>query len=325
MRTGAGDTDFHVAFGVDTHYFRGMGVAITSILEHNPGVHFVFHVFAFVVSDENRHRLRQIESQYGVAIVIHIIDPAIFAEYAKFPSFSQYSAAIFTRLLIPGALKDTAIKFLYLDADVLCLGSIADLLSIDLTDDIVAVVHDNGEETVTNQCARLRLQEKRYFNSGVLYINVDRWISNDITVKTMHTVLERGEKFMFPDQDALNIVLNKRARFIDGKWNFQYNLDNCLKAGNMRMGSLGDAVLTHFTGRIKPWHDWSPHEAKSLFLHYQSLSPWRDVPLDAPANYKEMRMFSRFLAKQGRTAAALRWYGKYLVSKFSAKPAHKSL
>lgn len=325
MHTGPAGSSYHIAFGVDTHYFRGMGVAITSILENNPGIHFVFHVFAFVVSDDNRNRLRQIESRYGVAVIIHIVDPAVFAEYAKFPSFSQYSAAIFTRLLIPGALKDTAAKFLYLDADVLCLGSIADLLSTDLTNDIVAVVHDNGEETVKNQCARLHLQEQRYFNSGVLYINVDHWIAKGITAKTMRTVLERGGKFMFPDQDALNIVLNRSAKFIDGKWNFQYNLDNFLKAGDTRMGSLEAAVLIHFTGRIKPWHDWSPHEAKSLFLHYQSLSPWRDVPLDAPANYKEMRMFSRFLVKQGRTADALRWYGKYLVNKFSAKPAHKSL
>jgi UDP-glucose:(glucosyl)LPS alpha-1,3-glucosyltransferase len=321
----AGAAPFHIAFGVDTYYFRGMGVTMTSVIENNPGVNFVFHVFAFTISDDNRNRLRQLEAKYGVTVNIHIIDPSVFDECAKFPSFAHYSAAIFTRLLIPGTLKGVTDKVLYLDSDILCLGSIAELISMDLRDDIVALIHDNGEETVRNQCERLKLREKKYFNSGVLYINIDNWLANDITPIAMRTILESEQRFMFPDQDALNIVLDGRARFIDGKFNFQYNLDNCLKAGDPRMSPVGDAVFVHFTGRVKPWHDWSLHEAKSLFVKYQSLSPWADIPLDAPRNYKEMRMFSQFLAKQGRSAYAALWYLKYLVTKFSPKPAHKSL
>src|SRR4051812_11988039 len=148
-----------------------MGVTITSVIENNPGVHFVFHVFAFTVSADNRNRLRQIETKYGVEIRIHVIDPAVFNKYARFPSFAHYSAAIFTRLLIPEALQGITDKVLYLDADILCLGSIAELVSMDMSDSIVALIQDNGEETVRNQCERLRLREKRYFNSGVLYIN----------------------------------------------------------------------------------------------------------------------------------------------------------
>jgi UDP-glucose:(glucosyl)LPS alpha-1,3-glucosyltransferase len=320
-----GAAPFHIAFGVDTHYFRGMGVTMTSVIANNPGVDFVFHVFAFTVSEANRERLRQMEARYGVTVNIHIIDPSVFGEYAKFPSFAQYSAAIFTRLLIPAALQGVTDKVLYLDSDILCVGSIGQLISMDLSDSIVALIHDSGEETVRNQCERLKLREKRYFNSGVLYINIEKWIANDITPSTMRTILESDRKFMFPDQDALNIVLDERAKYIDGKWNFQYNLDNFLKAGDFRMRQLGEGVFIHFTGRVKPWHDWSLHEANALFLKYQSLSPWSDVPLDAPKNYKEMRMFSQLLARQGRIAPAALWYAKYLVTKFSPKPTHKSI
>lgn len=315
---------FHIAFGVDTHYFRGMGVTIASILENNPGLNFVFHVFAFVVSDDNRKRLRQIQDRHAVTINIHIIDRTVFGEYANFPSFAQYSAAIFTRLLIPSALQGVTEKVLYLDADILCVGSIDDLISMDLSEAIVALVHDNNEEAVRNQCARLSLREKRYFNSGVLYINIGAWIANNITQTVMHTLLQSNQRFMFPDQDALNIVLDGRAEFIDERWNFQYNLDNCLKAGDSRMIPVDDAVFIHFTGRIKPWHGWSPHESKALFVKYQLLSAWADMPLDPPKTHKEMRMFSSFLMKQGRVAAAAMWYLKYLVTKISPKPANKS-
>lgn len=328
LYSAAANTDpaaFHIAFGVDTHYFRGMGVAMASVIENNPGVPFVFHVFAFTVSEDNRNRLRQLESRHGITVHIHIIDPEVFGEYAKFPSFAQYSAAIFTRLMIPAALQGVTDKVLYIDADILCLGSIAELISMDLSDSTVAVIHDSGEETVRNQIARLNLRGKRYFNSGVLYINIDNWIANGITQSTMRTILASKRKFMFPDQDALNIVLDERATYIDQKWNFQYNLDNFLKAGQFRMGEIDSAAFIHFTGRVKPWHDWSLHEANALFVKYQSRSPWADMPLDAPKNYKEMRMFSRFLARQGRIASAALWYLRYLVAKFSPKAAYKSV
>ena len=315
---------FHIAFGADTYYFRGMGVTILSIIENNPAVDFVFHVFAFAVSDDIRRKLRQIEVGRNVSIDVHIIDPAVFDDYAKFPGFAQYSAAIFLRLLIPGALRGVTDRVLYLDADILCLGSVAELMAMDLSDNIVALIDDNGEETVRNQCANLNLSGKRYFNSGVLYINVANWLANDITQSTMRTILESDRKFTFPDQDALNIVLDRRATYVAGKWNFQYNLNSFLNAGDFRMNAVDEAIFIHFTGRVKPWHEWSLHEAKALFLKYQSLSPWADMALDMPKNYKEMRLFSQFLSKRGRKVRAALWFAKYLVKKLSTRQTYKS-
>lgn len=327
LRPAAIETDkdaFHIAFGVDAHYFRSMGVTMISIIENNPQVRFAFHVFAFGVSDDNQKKLRQIEAKYGVTINIHIIDPAVFGEYAKFPSFAQYSAAIFTRLLIPGALQGITNRVLYLDSDILCVNNITELMVMDISDSIVAVIHDNGEETVRKQRAKLKLRDKRYFNSGVLLINIDNWIANDITPLTMRTLLESDQKFTFPDQDALNIVLDGRATYIDEKWNFQYNLNSFLNAGEFSMGGTDKAVFIHFTGRVKPWHKWSLHEANSMFVKFQMLSPWADTPLDMPKNYKEMRLFSQFLVKKGRRVRAALWFVKYLVTKFSPRPTYKS-
>jgi lipopolysaccharide biosynthesis glycosyltransferase len=313
------DTPFHIAFGVDAPYIRYMAVTMTSVLENNPDIRFVFHVFAFEVADDHRSRLRQLEARYAVSIQFHVVDPAVFREFGNFSTFSQYSPAIFTRLLIPKALKGITDTVLYMDADILCVGSIAALRSIDMRNQIVAAVTDHAETTVRNQVAALNLRHRRYFNSGVLYMNVDNWIENDITEQAMRVILEGDKKLVLPDQDALNVVLDGRALFIDEKWNFRYNLEAVLKDGNMRMGPEGDGVFLHFTGRVKPWHDWSLHESTALFLKYQSLSPWAHVPLDAPKNYKEMRMFSLFLRKQGRLLDAAKWYARYLSRKLFAR------
>lgn len=311
---------FHIAFGVDTPYFRYMAATITSVIENNADIPFVFHVFAFSVTDDHRSKLKQLEAKYGTTINIHVIDSSVFQNFSAFPSFSQYSNAIFTRLLIPETLKGVAKEVLYLDSDILCTGSIAELRSMDLSESIVAVVSDHAETTVKRQCASLKLRHHRYFNSGVLFINIDNWIANDITRQAMRTILESDKKLRFPDQDALNVVLDGRATFIDEKWNFRYNLEAVLKDGGTRMGPDGEGVFLHFTGRVKPWHDWSLHEARSLFSKYQSLSPWADTPLDAPKNYKEMRMFSRFLVKQGRMLDGTAWYMRYLGNKFLTAP-----
>jgi lipopolysaccharide biosynthesis glycosyltransferase len=307
---------FHIALGVDENYIRMMAVTITSILENNRDIPIVFHVFTFSVSDHQRDKLRQLETKYGTTIQFHVIDPEVFRDFSTFPRFSQYSAAIFTRLLIPGALKGIASEVLYLDADILCVGSIAELRSMDLSGTIVAVVSDDGATTGKRQIAALKLKHQRYFNSGVLYIQVDNWIADNITQDAMRVILTSDKKLAFPDQDALNLVLDGRAQFIDEKWNFRYNLEVMIKKGDTRMDAAGRGVFLHFTGRVKPWLGWTLHESKALFIHYQSLSPWAGTPLDMPKNFKERHIYSRFLFKQGRLAEGFAWYLKYLSTKF---------
>ncbi|MGN5480624.1 glycosyltransferase [Cupriavidus basilensis] len=54
---------FGVAFGVDAGYYRGMGVTITSVVENNRGLDFIFHVFAFSITNDSRDKLAKLEKQ----------------------------------------------------------------------------------------------------------------------------------------------------------------------------------------------------------------------------------------------------------------------
>ena len=311
----AADASFHIAFCVDNHYFRSMGATIASILLHNPGVHFTFHVFAFAASDEHRERLQQLESQPNVRTQLHIIDQAVFEKFTHFIEFSYYSLSIFTRLIIPSALQGVTDRVLYLDADILCVGKLDELIAMDIGADIALVVPD-AEATTRRRCAALQLKHGRYFNGGVIFINVENWISNNITQESMQALLKFGKKLRFNDQDALNIVLDGRARFIAPKWNYIYDLIHDLDRNITRMGSVDEAVFIHFAGAVKPWTDWSGHESRALFVKYHALSPWSGMPLDpAPRNSREMRMLSRFLLKRGELLEGARWYLKYLKAR----------
>lgn len=302
----------HIAFGVDENYFLGMGVAIVSVLENNRDRPLVFHVLTPSISDENAARLRELELRYQTVINVNIIDPSIFDEFADFPSFSQYSSAIFTRLLIAGTLYGVVDKVLYLDADIVCQGSIAELTAIDIDDCVVAAVGDVGT-IAAKQVATLQLSNEHYFNSGVLYINVENWMARDVWHQAVKAIFASNKKFSFPDQDALNIVLDGRAKMIDAKFNWMYDLFS-ETASNRKIAK--EAVFVHFVGRLKPWHNWCCNPSNNLFLTYLALSPWADVTLYPPKNYKEMRMFSQGLRKTGKWGQGMIWYAKYLLHKF---------
>ncbi|PUA20276.1 glycosyltransferase family 8 protein [Glaciimonas sp. PCH181] len=302
----------HVAFGVDANYFMGMGVAIVSVLENNRLQPFIFHVFIPSISTEQAEKLREIESLYSTIIEVNIIDHAIFDEFADFSTFAQYSSAIFTRLLIAGTLKGITDKVLYLDADIVCQGDLTELLSIDMDECVAAVVGDVGS-IAEMQVNTMRLAGQKYFNSGMLYINVDKWVDENVWHRSVKEILASDKTFLFPDQDALNIVLDQKTKFIDARFNFIYDLFSETPTGKK---IPTDAVFIHFVGRLKPWHNWCCNPANALFLKYKALSPWANADLHPPKNYKEMRMYAQGLSKIGRHKEGAIWYCKFIVNKF---------
>jgi lipopolysaccharide biosynthesis glycosyltransferase len=307
-----GKPSLHIAFCVDNHYFRAMGGTIASIIDNNPGQHFTFHVLTFAVSDDHQRRLKRLEAMYPVSTRLHLLDPASFTQFSRFLGHSHYSLSIFTRLVIPTVLQGQIDRVLYLDADILCVNRLDELVDMDISRDI-AVVAPDTPVTRQRRVTALGLKHHAYFNGGVIFINIDKWIAENITGQTLDALENSKTDMRFNDQDALNIVLDGRARYISPRWNYLYDLIHDLNVNRFTLRPVGKAVFIHFAGAVKPWADWSGHDARHLFRKYLSLSPWSDMPLDPePKNTKEMRMRSRFLYRQRRPLESLTWYLRYL-------------
>jgi len=307
-----GKPSFHIAFCVDNNYCRAMGGTIASIIANNPEQHFTFHVLAFELSEDHQRRFKLLEQMYPVSTQVHLVDLSVFSQFAHLLGHSHYSLAIFTRMMIPSVLQGQTDRVLYLDADILCFGRLDEMVDMDISGDIAVVVPD-APVTRQRRVAALGLKHNEYFNSGVLFININKWIAADITQQTLDTLLKSKGDMRFSDQDALNIVFNGRARYIAQRWNYLYDLIHDLNVSKFAMRPVGDAVFVHFAGSVKPWTDWSGHDARQLFRRYLVLSPWADIPLDPlPKNTKEMRMHSRFMFRQGRPLESLKWYIRYL-------------
>lgn len=306
----------HIAFCVDDRYFRCMGATIASLLVNNPRRRFSFHVLATQVNEDNRRRFAALGQQPGVATQLHVLDAALFSRFEHYTKSTYYSSAIFARLVIADVLKSVTDRVLYLDADILCVGSLDALLALDQQDTIAAVVPD-AEATTRRRVEALKLKHGRYFNSGMLYINIANWIAEGITQQIIDVLLKEWEDFRFPDQDALNLVLDGRALYVDIRWNYLYGLVGDLESRRTALAiPEGAASLIHFAGSVKPWGVWSGHDAVALFQRYHAESAWSDLPLDlAPENHKELRMHSRFQWARGQYVDSLRWYWRYLMAR----------
>jgi lipopolysaccharide biosynthesis glycosyltransferase len=303
----------HIAFGVDENFFRGAGVCIASILEHNPDLDLVFHVFTFGCSEQSRVRLASMSQARGVPMHVHLLDEGAFARYRHNPR-GNYSNAIFTRILMPEVLNGITDKVLYVDSDILCRGSLAELAGLDLGECVAAAVAD-VHTIAQRRIGAMALEGDFYFNSGLLLIDVANWNRARITERAIELIGSDEFVLDYPDQDALNKVAEHRVMKLHPKWNVMFSLLSSLRTCRQKLSISDDAVMLHFGGPLKPWHSWSHSCAQQMFLRYQERSGWGDVPLDAPRTYKQMHQCATYHRNHGKYTSAIVWYGAYLRKK----------
>ena len=92
--------------------------------------------------------------------------------YLKITQTEYISHATYNMILIPNILKDITDKVLYLDADIICLNSIKLLKNFNIDDNIVGVIEEANKYVEKQQIKELGLISNKYFNAGVMYINI---------------------------------------------------------------------------------------------------------------------------------------------------------
>ena len=293
----------HFAFGVDRNFVRGMGVAIVSILANHPERRFVFHICASSINSDDMPRLKQIVQTWPALIHIYKVDDGLLA---NFPTFEHLPVAIYYRIILAHILAEKVRQLVYLDADIVCLGNVEELLALEFGDQVVCVVAEDHAARVE----WLKLQQGQYFNSGMIYIDLEKWGQGGYSQQVLQCLELNRDYFTLPDQDALNAVLDGKANFIGSRWNHFYDM-------GCRVEDIPtDTVFLHYFGAIKPWEVICHHPMQKHYRKYEQLSPWADIPPLAPTTASKMERYARELWQQGEFRQALSWYGRYAVEKF---------
>ena len=181
------------------------------------------------------------------------------------------SAATYYRLLIPVILPSTVEKVLYLDSDIIVRSSLTDLWNTDLQEHPIAAVEESGD--VGRERLGIPYQGK-YFNAGVLLINLRVWRERSIHVETLAFIRKHLDIIQLWDQDGLNAVMSGQWLELPCHWNVQngHFLDAAHRARYPDI--IKNPAIVHFTGAQKPWERGVEHPFKDAYLHYRRKTPW---------------------------------------------------
>ena len=253
----------HIAFNSDDKFFMQMGVTVVSIVENNKDKCFSFHVFCDGVSDDNLAKVKQLAEKYQQNFYVYIMDMKPFQTFHI--KTKHFSRVTYLRSVMPKILKLLTDKYLYMDADMLCVGDISEITSIDL-DGYPFAAASETPQAVAYKTSFLHQKSGKHFNDGLMWIDIAEWEKEQITEKIFSYQGADPRRFSGQSQDIMNLVLDGEIKFIDRRFNG---------------GSDKGVLIYHFCGRNKPWH-MVISERDKLWRHYLDLSPWPSLPDPLP-------------------------------------------
>jgi len=256
---------------------------LCSLLENNKDLDIVIHILISRLNEENENRIIALTKKYDVEIYFHNVDLDKL-EDVKFRSKNPLSKAAYYRLLLSSILPSIN-KILYLDVDMVVLGSVKPLFDLELANYPVAAVRDIIECTDEHRMQLSLSYEQQYFCSAIMMINLDYWRKND-SEEIMIGFSKRNRRVFCHDQDALNYAFKGKWFQLPPKWN-KFNsgyIDNShFRAYKDKYEYKYKPVVIHFSG-YKPEKKYIGVKNESYYLKYFKLAgclplKYEDLPL----------------------------------------------
>lgn len=254
-----------VVVGMKKNYIRYMEVMLTSLLINNQECEVNFNILQNDFSVDVKEKLKERFKKYN-NLKINFLD--VSSElFSKFPAFGHLVIATYYRILASEVLLKYD-KVLYLDIDLVVDGNILELWNTDIDNYIVAAVR---EESVEANEERLGIPKNyKYFNAGVLLMNLKKMREKKYFEKIMDYLNQNQETILYSDQDVLNGVFYNNWLELDKKWNY-HNYFVVKKNSKKELIELDKPVIIHYTGPIKPWDKEATTILKYKYFEYENI------------------------------------------------------
>lgn len=275
---------FPVVFATDCNYVPHLAVAMQSLLENNKDIRFEVYVISNGLHPSDENKLGLIANQFGVCInFVNLCD----SEFDGLVLNDHFKKSNYYRLFIEDVVKGD--KCLYLDSDIVVKGSLKEMVAIDISGVYLAAVEDPGFD----RHRQLNMREKsKYFNSGVMLINVRKWKEMSLKNSVVNYVRLNPDVIEYVDQCGLNSVVDGRWLEVSAMYNFQKKvMENELRI-NKKI--ITDPVIVHYTGPEKPWHQASLHPFKKDYWAVRKRTPYRAFLSD---DFKVSRLLKKMIPK----------------------------
>jgi len=308
----------NIAYGIDRNFLFGAGISITSVLINNRDIDIHFYLVTDYVDDDYVTHIKALTEEHHTAVTILVFNNENFHQL---PSTKAWTYAMYYRYFAFEYLSRELDSVLYLDADVICKGSLRELTEIKFNGEYAAIVHDVDEVRLKSG-ERLGIPElsNSYFNSGVVFANLILWHERGLLQKAFDILQDKQRELLYFDQDALNILYCDHVITLRRDFNCIYGIDHELKISDRHEYKnyiTESAILIHYVGVTKPWHNWADYPASTFFITAYKQSPWAQEPLLAANSAKLYKRRSRHEKAQGKTLRSILSHVMYIKSKLS--------
>ncbi len=221
-----------VVFGCDQRFLPHLSVAIASLLDSNPDTRFSIYIIHSDINTDEWNKLIGLDPQKKhIFINAKVNKDDLNDLFTK----GQFTKATYYRLLIETIVPHD--KVLYIDADIVVNGSLKVLWDTDITDTYLAAV----EEPLYTGHELGMLADARYFNAGVMLINLKKWRDEFISNQVLEFVRKKSHALIWLDQCALNAIINGRWKRVCPKFNLQtpiFYMDSKLRDSRFDFGNI---------------------------------------------------------------------------------------
>lgn len=197
----------------------------------------------------------------------------------------RLSPATLMKLSLAEHLSGRYDKILYLDCDLTIHDDISSIYSLDTAPHALAAVPSGRILVELSEKQRRETEDHfqklgmtkpyRFFNTGVLYIDVARWNREKWGERALDFIRQNPDLCSLPDEHGLNAVLNGNIAQLSTIWNAR-------PPTRSQKNKLSNyhPVIIHHAGNDKPWRRFAYN--KPLFPDLTAYKLYQDFLRDTP-------------------------------------------
>lgn len=280
-----------ILYSSDDNYAQHLGVSIQSLLENNREFSRIrIFIIDNQISDKNCNKLKTVVDAFPNGELI-FIQFSQWKEQLKLNLAWEISLSAYARLFVASMLPEELGRVIYLDCDMLICSSLRDLWNTDLKENVLGAVQDSVNDSTKNAVG-LR-EEEKYFNSGMLLINLKEWRACGVEKQCLDMITSHHGRVIHHDQGVLNGVLHEKCLFLPLQYNVmtihymfspqkieKYFGDKAFSYNGVEIQKAKEnPVILHFTPSFtsRPWVKDCKHPLRGLYWDVLRRTPWSDA------------------------------------------------
>jgi lipopolysaccharide biosynthesis glycosyltransferase len=256
----------HIALTFDDNFWAPAFAVIRSTsLSTKRRKDLVFHLGVHGLSPEHKADIDAIAVEHGPTLIYY--DLAENTEFLRIcgplRASKRFPPVSYARLVLDRILPAGIERVIYLDSDTLVIAPIERLYEQDMRGMPIAAVSDPfGMHIMMGRDMRSKAgifdPADRYFNSGVLLIDMPSYIAMDIPARLEELKQKNILEKLYFDQDMLNLIFHERWTAL----NWRFNTIDPWRAQQ----ALGPYIV-HYTGDNRPWYLFSLTPYHHMYRH----------------------------------------------------------